>query len=82
MLKSVVFAVSGKSGDKLELKDSSGNTVLSTTTNKTYTQVLFSSSSIKKGETYTLHVNDTQNASLTANSVVTSNGTTGMGGGM
>ncbi len=79
---SVVFAVSGKSGDKLELKDSSGNTVLSTTTNKTYAQILFSSSSIKKGETYTLYVNGTQNASLTANSVVTSNGTTGMGGGM
>ena len=79
---SVVFAVSGKSGDKLELKDSSGNTVLSTTTNKTYAQILFSSSSIKKGEKYTLYVNGTQNASLTANSVVTSNGTTGMGGGM
>ena len=79
---SVVFAVSGKSGDKLELKDSSGNTVLSTTTNKTYAQILFSSNSIKKGETYTLYVNGTQNASLTANSVVTSNGTTGMGGGM
>lgn len=81
---SLTFSVSsGKSGDVIVLKDSSGNEIATTTTQNSYQGIIISNSSIKNGETYTLYVNGINVGSLTASSTVTSNITSSgpMGGG-
>ena len=81
---SISFNKTGNSGDKIVLKDSNGNEIVSFTAEKTYGAVLISSSKITNGETYTLWVNGTNGGELTVNSTVTTNisGTQGMGGQM
>ena len=84
---SVCFSASGKSGDKVEVKDSAGNTVESFTTEKAYNAILISNSKLTSGETYTLYVNGSEVSSQELTSVVTSEvsgegfGGPGMGGG-
>lgn len=70
---SLGFAYSGNSGDKIELKDSSNNTVASFTAEKKYSSILISNSSITNGETYTLYVNGEDVSSQEVTSIVTSN---------
>lgn len=75
------FSTSFSSGDAITLKDSSGKVLASYTPAKAYNSVVVSSPELKKGETYTLAAGS-QSESLTLASVVTSNGSGGMGGGM
>ena len=80
---SLTFSRSGSSGDKIIVKDSSGNEIASFTAEKTYQAVCVSNDKIKQGETYTLYVNYESVSSLEASSIVNSNVTGGMGqGGM
>ena len=78
----VVFSASGSENDTIELKDESGNTIFSTTAKKAYQQILFSSSDIKNGKTYTLYINGTEKGSQTISSIVTSNASSRMSEGM
>lgn len=75
----ISYVVSGKAGDKLELKDENENIILTATTTKAYAQVIFSSPSIENGKTYILYVNGTENASQTVSSIVTTNGSNTQG---
>lgn len=70
---SVCFGNSGKFGDKIELKDSNGNTIESFETKKNYGAITISSSKLEKGETYTLYVNGTSIGSQELTDIVTSN---------
>lgn len=77
----LVFSVSGSSGDNISIKDTSGNEITSFKLEKSCQIIIISNDSIKKGETYSLYVNDSQKSSLQVNSSVTSNGgSTGNGG--
>ncbi len=76
----LTFQNTGSAGDKVVLKDSSGNEISSFTTSKSYGALSISSSKIQKGETYTLYVNGSSQASLTANSMITSNGASNQNG--
>lgn len=69
----LTFQVSGNSEDNIVLKDSSGNEIKSFKTQKSYGAILISNSNIKKGETYTIYVNDSSVGSITANNIVNSN---------
>lgn len=69
------------SGDAIVLKDSGGKVLASYTPAKAYNSVVVSSPELKEGETYTLSAGS-QSESLTLSSVVTSNGSGGMGGPM
>ena len=81
---SICFGAAGSSGDSIVLKDSNGNEIVSFKTEKNYSAVTISSSSLKQGETYTLYVNGTSAGSQEITSIVTSNMTNsgGMNGGM
>lgn len=76
----LTYGTSGNSGDKIVLKDSSGTQIASFTTTKSYGAITISNGSIKKGETYTLYVNDSSVGSLTANNIITSNSSSNMNG--
>ncbi len=76
----LTFQNTGNAGDKVVLKDSNGNEISSFTTSKSYGALSISSSKIQKGETYTLYVNESNKASLTANSIITSNGVSSQNG--
>lgn len=82
----IAFSSTGNAGDKIELKDSNGNTVASFTAQKSYGMLCISDSNLKQGETYTLYVNGTSKANQTISSIVTSNGNSSgemmQGGGM
>ncbi len=79
----LVFNTSGSNGNKLSLKDSSGNEIVSFESEKSYQLVVISNNSIKQGETYSLYINDSQKTSLQVNSTVTSNSrNSNNGGGM
>lgn len=80
---SICFSQNGKTGDKIELKDSSENTLSSFTAEKNYGAVLISNPNLKNGETYSLYVNGSQVSSQQITSIVTSNVQGGgMNGGM
>ena len=67
-------------GSAVTLKDSSGNTVVTFTPQKSYQSAVISCEALKRGETYTLICGSETNE-ITLDSVATSNGG-GMGGGM
>ena len=73
---SIAFASTGKSGDTIELKDSSGNVIASTKTLMNYGMICISNSKLQKGETYILYVNGEEKASQELTSIVTTNGST------
>ena len=68
-------------GTTVTLKDSSGNTILSFTPEKTFNCLNLSSPDIKSGETYTLVVGSTE-YTVEMSSTTFSSGNVGMGGGM
>lgn len=70
---SICFGVSGSTGDKIVLKDSSGNEIANFTTENSYGAITISNSELKKGETYALYVNGTEKSSQQLTSIVTSN---------
>lgn len=59
-------SVSISSGSTITLKDSSGNTVYSGEALCNASVLIFSSSALKNGETYTLYVNNTETGTATA----------------
>lgn len=69
-------------GTVVSLVNSSGQEVLSYTPSKTFQSVVFSSSELQSGQTYTLKLNGTTYTILTLSSTVTTSGSGGMGGGM
>ncbi len=75
------FSTTLSESDAITLKDSDGNTLVTYTPAKAYQSVVVSCPDMEKGQTYTLSAGS-QSESLTLSSVVTSNGTGGMGGGM
>ena len=79
---SIVFSSTGNKGDKIELKDSSGNTIAEFTVEMNYGMICISNSNLKQGETYTLYVNGSSIGNQELSSIVTSNGTSGNEGGM
>lgn len=75
------FSTTLSESDAITLKDSDGNTLVTYTPAKAYQSVVVSCPDMEKGQTYTLSAGS-QSEALTLSSVVTSNGTGGMGGGM
>ena len=75
------FSTTLSESDAVTLKDSDGNTLVTYTPAKAYQSVVVSCPDMEKGQTYTLSAGS-QSEALTLSSVVTSNGTGGMGGGM
>ena len=75
---SLVFVLSSNYSENsvITIKDSSGDEVLNITAKKLYKSVVFSSSKIKKDETYTIYIDGTESGSLTASSITTTNGKT------
>lgn len=78
----LTFQTSGKSGDKVILKDSSGKEISSFEAVKSYGAITISNENIQKGKTYTLYVNGNSVGSLTASTVVSSSSGTGGNGSM
>ena len=70
----LVFYNSGNTGDKITIKDGSGNEIESFETSKQYSGIGFASSKIENGKSYTLYVNGEEKTTITANDTVTSNG--------
>ena len=68
-------------GTEVTLTDADGNEILSYTPDKEYQSVVISTSDLEEGATYTLTCGD-QTADIQLTSVVTSNGSSGMGTGM
>lgn len=58
-------SVSLSQGDSVVIKDSSGNTVYSTTAVKSANHIVFASDTLDSSETYTLYVNGTSKATAT-----------------
>lgn len=75
---SLAFVLSSNCSENsvITIKDSSGDEVLNITAKKLYKSVVFSSSKIKKDETYTIYIDGTESGSLTASSITTTNGKT------
>lgn len=75
---SLAFVLSSNYSENsvITIKDSSGDEVLNITAKKLYKSVVFSSSKIKKDETYTIYIDGTESGSLTASSITTTNGKT------
>lgn len=76
----LTFQTSGSSNDEIIIKDENQNEIASFKTSKSYGTIAISNENIEKGKTYTLYVNGTSKANLTANNIVTSNSS--IGGGM
>lgn len=73
----LAFQTSGSSGDEIIIKDEDESEIASFKTSKSYGAIAVSNKNIEKGKTYTLYVNGTSKASLTANDIVTSNSSMG-----
>lgn len=73
------FSAGLSADDAITLKDANGKALITYTPAKAYNSVVVSTPDLKEGETYTLAAGS-QSASLTLSSVVTSNGSGGMGG--
>ena len=58
-------SISLKSGDTVDIKDSSGTTVYSSTAVKAADNIVFSSEGLDSSETYTLYINGTSTATAT-----------------
>ena len=65
---------------KIEVRDSSGNVVMSTTTPKKCNSLIFTSDKFKSGESYNIYANDTLLSTVTAEIGVTGGGASANGG--
>ena len=70
-----------QAGTKITILDSSGNEVISYTSLKSFSSIVVSNESFKKGETYTLQLDGNTYSTFTISSVSTTLGNSGMGGG-
>lgn len=64
-----------KTGSAIRISDSAGNEIISGTSNKRFNWICISTPSLTEGETYTLFINETETASITANGGFASTGT-------
>ncbi len=71
---SIQYYLSGNYSDKLSIEDSSGNVIFEYSPKKSYQNVVYSSGDLKEGETYTLKINGNSVGTVTASSIVNSNG--------
>ena len=65
---------------KIEVRDSSGSVVMSTTTPKKCSSLIFTSDKFKEGESYSIYSNDTLLSTVTAEIGVTGGGASANGG--
>ena len=65
---------------KIEVRDSSGNVVMSTTTPKKCSSLIFTSDKFKSGESYSIYANDTLLSTVTAEIGVSGGGASANGG--
>ncbi len=77
---SMLISVSASAGQKVEVKDSAGNVIMSHTPAKRMQCAVFCHPDLKVGQTYTVTVDDRSAQEVTLSSTVMSSG--GMGGGM
>lgn len=64
-----------EAGSSIRISDSAGNEIISGTSNKRFNWICISTPSLTEGETYTLFINETETASITANGGFASTGT-------
>ena len=64
-----------EAGSTIRISDSAGNEIISGTSNKLFNWICISTESLAEGETYTLFINETETASITANGAFASTGT-------
>ena len=64
-----------EAGSTIRISDSAGNEIISGTSNKLFNWICISTESLVEGETYTLFINETETASITANGGFASTGT-------
>lgn len=65
---------------KIEVRDSSGSVVMSTTTPKKCSSLIFTSDKFKEGESYSIYANDTLLSTVTAEIGITGGGASANGG--
>lgn len=70
----VVFSSQGVAGDKVTVRDSSGNELMSSVSECKYMALIYSSDKLKQGEEYSIYVNDNLYETVTAAEGVTSVG--------
>ena len=75
----LTFGASGSSNDKIVLKNSSEKEIASINSIKTYQAITISTPDIKKGETYSLYINDENVEELKVSDIITSNSFSGGG---
>lgn len=56
-----------EAGSTIRISDSAGNEIITGTSNKRFNWICISTESLTEGETYTLFINETETASITAN---------------
>ena len=62
------------SGTKISIKDDSNNEIMSYTSIKAFSSIVFSSTKLDKGSTYNIYINDNLYGSVTINSISTVSG--------
>ena len=71
---SIQYYLSNNYSDKFMIEDSDGNVIIEYSPKKTYQNVVYSSGDLKEGETYILKIDGNSVGTITANSIVNSNG--------
>ena len=77
--KSLEYSISGNKGDKIELKDSNGNTAITFETEKTYNKILITTPDLQDSQTYKIYINGNETTSTTSTQN-TNNNNSGMQG--
>lgn len=70
----VVFESQGVAGDKISVKDSNGNEIISSISEGKYMALIYSSDKLKEGEKYSIYVNDNLCKAVTFTKGITSVG--------
>ena len=73
----IAFSAKASVGDKVELKDSSSNTIVSFTAEMAFGMIGISSNELENGEIYTLYINGEASENQEITSIITSNGSLG-----
>ncbi len=71
---SIYLSTTQAAGTKIEIKNSAGETVLSHTSAKTFSNITAGTANFKSGETYTLYLNDTEYTTFTISGTITTVG--------
>ena len=61
-------------GSTIDIKDSSGNTIMSYTSKKAFTSIVYSSKDLTKGSSYDVYINNNKLTTMTVSNIVTSYG--------